>query len=142
MSKYLVLFAIGYAATIGLCALLARIVPIGSFGSVVALIGGAFVAMGWFLSDRQRRPTRQEMTVLVAGSLVASLLVSAVMVSLFLWVFSEPEQTAFMLDALRATSLMIWALGLLVVCAVSLLLLYLSYAGYAKMWARRRTAAA
>jgi len=100
------------------------------------------VAMGWFLNDRQRRATRREMTFLVVGSLVVSLLVSAVLVSLFLFVFSEPEQTAFMLDAVRATSPMIWALGLLVVCAVSLLLLYLAYAGYAKMWARRRSAAA
>ena len=140
MSKYLVLFALGYAATIGGCALLARVLPLGSFGSVAALIGGACVAMGWFLSERQRRPTRQEMTILVVGSLVASLLVSAVMVSLFLWVVSEPEQTAFMLDAVRATSVMIWGLGLLVVCAVSLLLLYLTYAGYARMWARRRAA--
>ena len=143
MSRYLVGFAIGYAAVIGICALLSRVVPaLGNFASLLlALVGGACAAIAWFLKDRQRRPTGREMTVLVLGSLVVSLLVSAVMVAIFLFVVSEPEQADFMIAAAQALSPLVWLLGLLVVCAASVIVLYLTFAGYALMWSRRRAAA-
>ncbi len=140
MSKYLVLFSLGYAVLVGVCSLLSRFVPLGPAGSVVGLIGGACFAMAWFLKDRQRRPTSQEMRTLVVGSTLVSLLVSAVLIAAFLWIFSEPEQRAFMLDAARAQGGLAWGLGLLVVCAVSLLVLWLSYAGYARLRAKKDAA--
>lgn len=141
MSRYLAAFALGYASVIGLCSVLSRVVaPMDKYASVLALVGGAIVAIAWFLNDRQRRPTRREMTILVLGSLVLSLLVSAVMVGIFLFAISEPEQADFMMAAAQALAPLVWLLGLLVVCVASVIVLFLTYAGYVRMWTRRRAA--
>jgi peptidoglycan biosynthesis protein MviN/MurJ (putative lipid II flippase) len=136
---YVALFSTVYA---GLLLMLNAIVyglnvDIGSSASVAMLLGAAYSTIAKFVSEHKRTPKKSERQKLIWGSILASFIVSLIVVATVLMLVANPAMWEELDQLFQQISVGVW-LGILVLATLlQYIVLSLVYGWGAKHIARR-----
>ncbi|MGD8430151.1 MAG: ABZJ_00895 family protein [Ectothiorhodospiraceae bacterium] len=91
LTKYTLIFGVGYFAALVLVGVAVRIFDIGGSAGATpgALFAGAIIVVSRFLQDNRRPPSRSEKSKLAVLSLVMAWLVSIVLAALAMLLFGD-----------------------------------------------------
>ena len=141
MNPYVIRFALANVVVTVLLAIMAEILKLKSASglAVGAAIAASFFAASAFAKDHSREPTSEEKGVFALRALLATWLISFVLVGIALAIFSTAAEVQGMLRFLKSRSMLALVGGaVLFISAVYYVGIRWSFGWYARMAAARK----